>query len=238
MSATTIQHPVSAGWGVSAKIQLLPRLLTHPGQTLNRDHLAATLSWPFVIGLYGAFWLLDIVVVHHIGDRMPGGNPMLWAFDGALYEFSGLKSWLGYDAAAPFASGMFAFSLAWKLLVDMSLFLGPALFAVRFCGADRAAISIWVRTYLALLASCDVFLHLGMLPWLAHEAGWLTVTAQRAAVATHLLEIWVAALNAIVFGFAYQRVFRLSMQQAYLGWFGLNIVPGVLIGVAALLIFP
>lgn len=227
---------MTGGASFASQFKLPLRMIARPGFVIKREYLDRALSWQFVLGLYLVFWLADILAVHHVGNRMPGGNPMLWAFDGALYEFDGLMSLFGYRPEQFWLSGMFWFSLAWKAVVDIALIVGPAFYAVKICGKPATFVSTWARTYLCLLAGCDVFLHLGMLPWFAYEAEWLAISEQRAAVATHLLEIWVAALNAILFGFAYQRVFQLSFQQTYMGWFVLNIVPGVLLG-TLLLVF-
>ncbi|MGQ7246698.1 hypothetical protein ACUN9Y_05115 [Halomonas sp. V046] len=211
-------------------------MLASPGSALSPGYLIGRLSRGTAALLYLCFLCVDIVLVHHIANRMPGGNPMLWSFDGALYEFGFLRDLLGGLGAGPFWRSLFFWvSIFWKCLVDLMLITFPAIFAIRVCEASREHLELWVLGYLYLLAGCDVLLVLAMLPWLAFEQGWLAIDAQRAAVVTHFLEIWVAGLNLLLFFRLYRQVFGLDFQQAYLGWFVLNIALGVGLGSALLI---
>ena len=207
------------------------QMIVKPGETLTPEYLANRINIKTALLLYMTFLFLDIFLVHHIANRMPGGNPMLWAYDGALYEFQFLRDFLGDPSIGNFwQSKFFWFSIVWKLGMDFILIAGPSFYALKMCQASNQHLRVWIVGYLYLLVGCDIFLVLGMTPWLAYEFGIIAVDAQRAAVVTHLLEIWVAGLNLILFGVLYKNAFKLNFQQAYMGWFILNIVTGILIG--------
>lgn len=215
------------------------QMLATPGSTLTTEYLTGKLRIKTAAILYIFFLFFDIFLVHHIANRMPGGNPMLWAFDGALYEFQFLIDFLGDPAEGHFwQSNFFWFSIAWKAVADFMLIAGPAFYALKVCKASPEHLNTWILGYLYLLAGCDILLVLGMGPWFAHELNWLAIDAQRAAVATHLLEIWVAGINLILFGWLYRNTFKLNFQQAYMGWFVLNIAIAICIGTIALLTLP
>jgi hypothetical protein len=213
------------------------KMIAKPGETLTPEYLVNRINIKTALLLYMIFLFLDIFLVHHIANRMPGGNPMLWSYDGALYEFQFLREILGDPAVGKFwQSTFFWFSIVWKAGIDFILIAGPSFYALKICQASNQYLRVWIVGYLYLLVGCDIFLVLGMTPWFAYELEMIAIDAQRAAVVTHLLEIWVAGLNLILFGLLYKNVFKLSFQQAYMGWFVLNIVAGILIGSVMLVV--
>lgn len=219
-------------------MNILLEIVFKPAKTLEYENISRTTTWPVALSLYATFLFADIFLVYHIGGSVPGGNPMLWATDGVWYEFNFVRELFGTNESPFWNSRLFWAAIAYKSIADAVLIITPALNAKFLFSSDMSRFQVWARGYLYTLAACDMFLIIAMLPWFAYEFGWVHISAQHAAVSMHLLEIWVAGLNLVLFGYWYSKAFMLSFQQAYLGWFGLTIIPFVIFISILLIIAP
>jgi hypothetical protein len=198
-------------------------LLFRPEKTLSQPAIGSRLHGGVGVATLVAISALAMVWVLQIGN-VPGGNPALWYVLGALLDLRFTQA-LSYPQR-----WLFLFPI--KMLGDAGLIGLPGYFAMKRYGATRKQFWLWAKVYCYTLTAIDLFWLLALAP--AATLG----AAGRPLLVTNMITYMVCGANIVVFTNAYRCSFKLTFDQALVGWFIVGVGIPVLIFASLFLVIP